>query len=32
MRVEQIGSATLYLCDCMKLMATMPNKSNLANE
>jgi len=27
MRVEQIGSATLYLCDCMKLMATMPDKS-----
>lgn len=27
MRVEQIGSATLYLCDCMELMATMPDKS-----
>jgi site-specific DNA-methyltransferase (adenine-specific) len=27
MRVERIGSATLYLGDCMKLMATMPNKS-----
>jgi site-specific DNA-methyltransferase (adenine-specific) len=27
MRVEQIGSATLYLGDCMKLMATMPDKS-----
>ncbi len=27
MRVEQIGSATLYLCDCMKLMATLPDKS-----
>jgi site-specific DNA-methyltransferase (adenine-specific) len=27
MRVEQIGSATLYLGDCMKLMATLPDKS-----
>ncbi len=27
MRVEQIGSATLYLGDCMKLMATMQDKS-----
>jgi site-specific DNA-methyltransferase (adenine-specific) len=27
MRVEQIGSATLYLCDCMKLMSTLPDKS-----
>jgi len=27
MRVEQIGNATLYNCDCMKLMATMPDKS-----
>jgi len=27
MRVEQIGSATLYLCDCMKLLATLPDKS-----
>jgi len=27
MRVEQIGLATLCLGDCMKLMATMPDKS-----
>ncbi|MDR2924282.1 MAG: hypothetical protein LBU85_13220, partial [Treponema sp.] len=27
MHVEQIGSATLYLGDCMELMATMPDKS-----
>jgi len=27
MQIEQIGSSTLYRCDCMKLMATMPNKS-----
>jgi site-specific DNA-methyltransferase (adenine-specific) len=27
MRIAQIGSATLYLCDCMKLMATLPDKS-----
>jgi len=27
MRTETIGKSTLYLCDCMKLMATMPDKS-----
>jgi site-specific DNA-methyltransferase (adenine-specific) len=27
MRVERIGAATLYLGDCMKLMATLPDKS-----
>jgi len=27
MRIEQIGTATLYLGDCMKLMATLPDKS-----
>jgi len=27
MRKEQIGTSTLYLCDCMDLMATLPDKS-----
>ena len=27
MRKEQIGTSTLFLCDCMDLMATLPDKS-----
>ena len=27
MKKEQIGYSTLYLCDCMDLMATLPDKS-----
>ena len=27
MRIEQIGYSTLYLCDCMDLMAVLPDKS-----
>jgi site-specific DNA-methyltransferase (adenine-specific) len=27
MKTKKLGTATLYLCDCMKLMATLPDKS-----